>query len=664
MLTGVDSVQADANQVQESEVELSGLRQYKGIKSTVIDVLAAVLPIYVAIYLLGIPRYLGLYVYEQQHMGIVLGITLVLTFLLVPAHGKASREMLPWYDAIMAFASVLSTGYIVLFAGSIIAHRGAATPLEQVFGIILIVLILEAVRRQIGWPMAVLALFFLVYVIWGDIFPGPIHSKNYPLTRVIGNYYLGTMGIFTTPLQIATTVILAFVLFANFMARSGAGQFIIDVVFSAVGHLRGGAAKTAVVASSLFGTLSGSTVANATATGSFTIPLMKKTGYRPEFAAGVEAVSATGGLIMPPVMGPNAFLMAEFLSIPYIKVAAAAAIPAILYYVSLFFQTDFEAARKGIKGIPRENLPKLYDAVRTNMGWQFIVPVAVLVLFLLVWVYPPEIAALYSIAALFAVRFLHNSTRWDILRSIWPSLVSSGKGALNVICVTAAAGLIVGSITQTGLLYMLGPIMVQIAGGHLFLLLILAAVVSILLGMGMDALSVYILVTMLIVPSLIDAGLLPIVAHMFVLYFSIMSFITPPVCIVAYATAAIAGAKPFATGFIAMRLAIVAFVVPFIFVYDPVLMLQGGSVAGILEAVLTALVGVIYLAGGVSGYLFRSLNRFERIIMVAGGIVTMIPGWRFELVGAIILGAQTLLILRSLRQNQRNEALRAAENGG
>lgn len=657
-------MQTDANLVKEINVELSGLRRYEGAKSIFIDVLAAALPVYVAVYLLGIPRYLGIYVYEQQHMGIVLGITLVLTFLLVPAHGKASREILPWYDAIMAFASVVSTGYIVLFAGSIIAHRGAATPLEQIFGTILIVLILEAVRRQIGWPMAVLALLFLVYVLWGDIFPGPFHGKNYPLTRVIGNYYLGTMGIFTTPLQIATTVILAFVLFANFMARSGAGQFIIDVVFSAVGHLRGGAAKTAVVASALFGTLSGSTVANATATGSFTIPLMKKTGYRPEFAAGVEAASSTGGLLMPPVMGPNAFLMAEFLSIPYVKVAAAAVIPAVLYYISVFFQTDFEAARMGIKRIPRENLPKLYNAIKSNLGWQFIVPIAVLVLFLLLLAYPPEIAALYAIAALLIVRFLHNSTRRNILRSILPSLVLSGKGALNIICVTAAAGLIVGSITQTGLLYMLGPIMVQIAGGHLFLLLILAAVACILLGMGMDALSVYILVTMLIVPSLIDAGLLPIVAHMFVLYFSIMSFITPPVCIVAYATAAIAGAKPFATGFIATRLAIVAFLVPFMFVYDPVLMLQGGSVTGIFEAVLTALVGVIYLAGGMSGYLFRSLRRFERIIMVAGGVITMVPGWRFELVGAIMLGAQTLLILKSLRQNPQREVLRSIEDGG
>lgn len=635
--------------VEHEDAEVSGKRRLTGVPAKVIDVIAAILPIYVVFYILGLPRYLGLYVYEQQHLGIVLGITLILTFILVPAHGKAPIHKLPWYDAIMVFASVVSTGYIIIFARSILNHRGIATPLEQVLGVILIILILEAVRRQIGLPMAILSIFFLVYVLWGDIFPGLFQSKNYPLTRVIGNYYLGTMGIFGVPLQIAGTVILAFVMFAGFMSRSGAGQFIIDIVYSAVGNLRGGSAKTAVVASSLFGTLSGSTVANATATGSFTIPLMKKSGYTPEFAAGVEATAATGGLIMPPIMGPNAFLMAEFLSIPYVKVAAAAAIPAILYYLSLFMQVDFEAARGGIKGIARENLPKVAQAFKQNFGWQFIIPVVVLVLVLLVWAYPPEIASLYSIAALIIIRSLHKSTRGGIWRSIWPSLVYSGKGTLNIVCVTAAAGLIIGSITQTGLLYMLGPILVKLSGGHLFLLLVLAAIACILLGMGMDSLSVYILVTMLIVPSLIKAGLLPIVAHMFVLYFSIMSFLTPPVCIVAYATAAIAQAKPFATGFIATRLAIVAFLVPFMFASNPVLLLQG-SLWGIIEAVVTAVVGVVFLAAGLSGYIFRVLSLFERILTIIGGILLMIPSWKCEIAGFVVLGIMTIAILKPLRQ--------------
>lgn len=612
-------------------------------REKVAKVLAIILSLYAVVYALGIPNYFGLYIYSEQNMAIVLILSIILTFLQVPMLKGASRTKLPWYDYIFIGLSIVVFGYSLIFASQIASHWGIASPFEQVLGVIAIILVLEAVRRHVGWPMLIVVLVFMTYVLWGDAFPGLLHSKNYPLTRIIGNYYLANMGIFAKPLEISSTIIIIYVLFANVMSYSKAGEFFINLAFSLVGHMRGGAAKAAVVASGFFGMISGSSVADCTATGTFTIPIMKRNGYKAEFAAAVEAAAATGAMFTPPVMGATAFLLAEIVGVPYATVAVAAVIPAALYYFCLFMQTDFEAARNNLKGVSRQEIPRIMQVMMQDNGWQFLIPLGVLILFLAILRFPPQISAFSAILALIVVRSIRPETRKEI-KGYWPALEATGRRVISIVCVTAVAGLIVGSTTQTGLVFRLGAVLVDIANGHLFLLLVFAAIASFVLGMGLDVLSCYVIVATLIAPSIINAGVTPLAAHLFVLLFGAMSFITPPVCLTAYAAASLAGANPFTTGFIATRLAVVAFLVPFIFVYNPVLLLQGqfGSLE-LIEAIVTALLGSLALAAAMSGYLLHRMGIVARVVLAIGGILIMIPGWKTDVMGIVILAVVALL---------------------
>jgi TRAP transporter 4TM/12TM fusion protein len=399
-----------------------------------------------------------------------------------------------------------------------------------------------------------------------------------------------------------------------------------------MGRYRGGPAKVAVLASSLFGTISGSAVANVVTTGSVTIPLMKKTGYPPFFAGAVEATASSGGQIMPPIMGAAAFLMATFLGISYASVAISAAIPALLYYLAVFIQVDLEAAKNGLKGLPSNQLPKLKAVFQK--GWPFFIPLSILLYTLFILMVEPDKAGLYTTASVFLICCLRRKERLN-LKSAVKILKETGEGMLEVGVVCSAAGLIIGIVSLTGLGFTFSQTLVNLAGGSTFILLILGAVGAIILGMGMTVTAAYLLMVILIAPALIQLGVAPLNAHLFVFYFAVMSFLTPPICLAVYAAASLAGADMMKTAYQAIKLGIAAYIVPFLFAYHPSLLLQG-SLMDIIHATMTALIGISLLAIGVEGFLFRKLVWFKRVFLILGGLGCMIPGWRSDVIGLVI----------------------------
>jgi TRAP transporter 4TM/12TM fusion protein len=401
-----------------------------------------------------------------------------------------------------------------------------------------------------------------------------------------------------------------------------------------MGRFRGGPAKVSVISSGAFGTVSGSAVANVMVDGWLTIPLMMKSGYQPHFAAAVEATASTGGQIMPPVMGVTAFLMAELLGMPYAEIALSAFLPAILYYIAVFMQVDFEAGKRGLKGFPREILPQLRKALLD--GWIFIIPVIVLFYTMFVLYMDADIAGLYSTVSALIVCMFKRRSRLTVKKFLL-LLEAAGESLIEIGAVVGAAGLIIGVMSVSGLGFSFSMALTELAGGNMFVLLLLAAVSTTFLGMGMPVLPAYVLVSILVVPALTKMGMVPLCAHMFVFYYAVLSFLTPPICLSVYAAASIAKSKLMPTAFQALRLGIVAYIVPFIFAYSPTLLLIGTPAKVILSFIL-AILGVIMLSAGVEGYLFRDLKWFDRILAILGGMGVMIPlGWAEGLGGAIIL---------------------------
>ncbi|MBI2088415.1 MAG: TRAP transporter fused permease subunit [Deltaproteobacteria bacterium] len=568
----------------------------------------------------------------QQYLAVFLAMAMAGTFLVVPAHHKASLGRLPWYDGLFSLLSLLVGIYVALFYFDIIETMGLLLPLRIVLGAVAILLILEGTRRLLGWPILFIVLIFFLYARYTFLFPGALYGQGIPWTRLVNYLYLDPNSLFGVALQVAATVVFSFVFFGQFLFSTGGGLYFTEGALALFGQYRGGPAKVSVVASSLFGTMSGSAVANVVVDGPITIPMMVRTGYRPEVAAAVEAVASTGGQIMPPVMGAAAFLMATFLGIPYAQVAIAAIFPALLYYLSVFIQVDLEAARRGLRGLPREELPNLKHIL--GQGWLFLFPIGVLVYILFFTGLEAEVAGLYATGAVFLVSFLRKASRLTFSKLLI-ILEKTGEGLLEISIISAVAGLIIGIVALTGLGFTFSQAVVSLAGGNFFLLLVLAAVAAGILGMGMTVTAAYILVVILVAPALVQLGTDPLTAHMFVFYFAVLSFLTPPICLAVYAAAAIGGTDLLKTAFQAMRLAIVAYVVPFIFAYKPALLLRG-SVTEVLTAVVTAIAGVWLLAIGVEGYLFRVLNFPKRVVLIVAGLGLMTPGLATDVLGLAI----------------------------
>jgi TRAP transporter 4TM/12TM fusion protein len=613
--------------------EESRFRRYKGVARLWQDILLILVPVLGITSILNLPLYFGLSFYLQQYLAIFFSLVLALVFLQVPVRKKMAMDTLPWYDSILAVLSLIVGFYAAIFYKDIVVEIGLLIPHRILLGTVVVLLVLEATRRLIGWPFLIIVICFIFYALFTSIFPGGLYGKAIPWPRLANYLYLDPQGVFGVAIEVAATVVFAFVLFGQALFRTGGGQFFIDAALSLMGRYRGGPAKVSVLSSSLFGTVSGSAVANVMVDGWFTIPLMKANGFKDYTASAIEAVASTGGQIMPPVMGAAAFMMATFLGIPYAKVAISAALPAVLYYIAVYIQIDLIAIRDGLHGLPRESLPSFKEVMKKG-GYSFFISILFLIYLLFIVNLDGDKAGLYAAASVLIISFFKKETRPNITKLI-SILKDTGEGMLEIGVISAGAGLIIGIISITGLGYTFSSTLVSLSGGSTFLLLVLAAAGAVVLGMGMTVTAAYLLMVILIAPALTTTGVAPLNAHLFVFYFAVMSFVTPPVCLAVYAAASIGKADMFKTGYQAIRLSIAAYIVPFIFVYHPALLLQG-TVIEVLEAVVTAVIGISLVAIAVEGYLFRPLDWVRRILLCGGGIITMIPGWKTDLLGLAI----------------------------
>ena len=560
--------------------------------------------------------------------GAHLAFALVLAYLILPGlTGKAER--VSWFGLLLVLAAAAAALYPSAnldYIQNRIYYVDDPRIADYVFGGVLIVAILEATRRFTGWALPLTAMVFLAYGLsFGNQSPG----------IMLDQLFLTTEGIFGIPLYVSATYVMLFILFGAFVERSGAGQLFMDFALAIAGHTSGGPAKVAVITSSLFGTVSGSAVANVMTTGAFTIPLMKRTGYRPAFAGAVEAVASTGGQLMPPIMGAAAFVMAEFLGVSYLKVAVFALLPAVLYYVAVFMAVHFEAKRIGLVGLPKADLPRMRQ-VLTERGHLFL-PLVIIVAVLLSGK-SAAFAALCGIGSVIPTTWLRASTRRTFT---WPAIVealeSGARNTLVVALACACAGLVIGTITLTGVGLSFTGVVLALSQNSMILALVLTMLAGILLGMGLPTTPAYIVQVALLVPALVKLGVMVEAAHLFVLYFAVLSAITPPVAMAVYAANGLSGASVMDTGWAAVKLGLTGYIIPFMFVFSPSLLLIGepGIVA---MAVVSSTVGVVCLAGGLhSHFFFGPARPWERVMLVVAALALIKPGWMTDLLGLTLI---------------------------
>ena len=608
-------------------------RRHTGVIGAIERVLLILIPITGVIGIIDVFWFFSIGVWIKHYLAVLLALALAVFPLVAPINKTSPRHKLPWYDVVLSAAGLIIGVYLVIFYPKLQLTLGIITPERVILSVTAILLILESCRRLFGWPLVIIAVLFISYAHFGYLLPGALSVRELSWGRIVTHLYLDEGALLGIPFRVTGTIVLAFILFGQLLFASGGGKFISDAAMSLVGRFRGGAAKIAVVASAGFGTLSGSAVADVATTGVVTIPLMKSSGYSPEFAGGVAATGGSGAQIMPPVMGAAAFLIATFLGLPYAAVVLAALVPAILYYIGLFMQIDLEAAKQGIKGLPLEEIPSFKKTMLE--GWLFIIPVLVIIYTLFVIFADPDMAGLYAAGSAFAVAMCKKASRLNT-RKLLAILEKAGGALLDILVIAAVAGLVIGVVFLTGLGFTFSQWLSEIAGANLPLLLLMVAVAAIVLGMGMTVTAAYIIVAILLAPALAQAGVDPLLAHLFIFYFAVMSFITPPICVAAYTAASIANSGPLRTAFQAMRLGIVAYLVPFAFVLNPALVLKGTPVE-IISSVVLAILGVIALSVGLEGYLWRNLDWFSRIMFFAGAIGLLSPIWILRGIGVAII---------------------------
>ena len=641
------------------------VRNLQGFSRGLVNGLLIALPLAGIFFLTNTPQWFGLLFFNEQYLGLFLGLTLCATYLLVPAKRQAASTRIPWYDLLAALAGFTVGFYVFVKYPDLANTLGEITGERIVLGVVTILLLAEACRRLVGMPLVIIATVFVCYAFFAYIFPGDFYGKGWTIGRLATYLYLDTNGIFGQALQVGASIVLVFVLFGECLYAVGGAEFLSDFALALMGRFRGGQAKIAIVSSSLFGNISGSAVANVVVDGAFTIPMMKKAGYPPPVAAAVEAVASTGGQIMPPVMGAAAFLIAEYLSIPYAQVALAALVPAILYYVALFIQVDLLAARNGIHGLPRAELPLILPVLKRSAG--FVVPLAVLIVLMFVMNRRPEEAGLMAAASALVVGWVTPGVKLG-RRELVGILSKTGRGILEIAAITGLAGVVIGILQLTGLGFTLTFTLLNIGQSSAILLLVLTAIVSIILGMGMPTTAVYVLLAVLVAPGLAKLGISPIAAHLFIFYFGMLSMVTPPVCLASYAAASIGKTDPMKTGWQAMRLCAIAYVVPFLFVFSPSLLLLGHWYEVTLS-VTTAILGAILLGVGIVGYLFRPVGPFKRfffLLAATGLLIPVVHTGNYALLTWFVNGAGVLLgfslialewLTRSARENPQSVAV-------
>jgi len=571
---------------------------------------------------------------------ILLSFTLSLSFLLYPFKRGRREETIPIYDYILAFIGASSTAYIPIFYHDLVYRAGYLTTTDFIMGLLIIIMVFEATRRVIGIILPSISLVIFLYTIYGKYIQGYMGHRGFSIISIVRHMCYSTEGIFGIALGVCANFIFLFILFGVVLRASGAGQVFIDVALALFGRSKGGAAKTAVIASSLFGTINGSSVANVMGTGLFTIPLMKKTGYKDYFAGAVEATASTGGQIMPPIMGAGAFIMAEFLGISYLKVALAASVPAILYYIGVFTSVHLEANILGLKGLSKDQTPNIKD-ILLKRGF-LLLPI-ILLLYYLINGYTPTKSAFVAIILSFIINLIDKNRRLNISQII--KLLSKGAfEALELVTACAVIGFIIGTATLTGVTLKIADLVVIVAGHNFLLALILTQFVCLLLGMAIPTTAKYIMVAMMVAPALVLLHVPPIAAHLFIFYFAILSDLTPPVALAAMAAAGVAKSDFYKTALTACKLAIAGFVVPYFFVYNPNLLLGFAPFnLNIMITIIISIVSIYFLGTAMMNWLFTNMTLIERLIVLAGSLLLITAKLYTGLIGFSLISLGCLL---------------------
>ena len=613
-------------QIDEEKLEeLSGNRKWRqltGIPLIIKNTLLAAITMLCAAWSLEVQHYVGLPIFKEQFLAFIFGLSMAAIFMGLKPVKSVGNNTIPWYDWIIALIA-LGAGMFVAFSyREMVQTIGDLTPARVFFGFAAVLVVFEATRRATGWTLVFLGAIFIGYSALSHLAPGILNVPSTEPARIATYLYLDNNAMLGIPLDVTTSIIVAFILFGRMLFAANGDKFLNDFALSAMGRFRGGPAKVAVLASSLFGTISGSAVSNVVMDGPITIPMMRRSGYNGPTAAAIEAVASTGGQIMPPVMGIVAFLMIDILQISYGEVILAALIPAILYYLALFVQVDLEAAKQKLYGFDTSDLPPTTSVLKR--GWVFIVPIFLLVWTLIAEHWQPGRSAMLAVGATLVISYFSKATR-PTLEKLWIAVRETGQTVLELIIITSLAGMIIGSIQISTLGFNFSLLLTQLAGDSSLILLLMTAFICIILGMGMPSGVIYLMLALLIGPALAETGIPKLSAHLFIFYFGMLSMITPPICIAVFAACAVAGTDFWPTGAAAVRLGIAAYVVPFAFVYQPEL-LYNGSLIAILLVSLKAAIGVTILAIGMAGYLFGPLSLALRaVISIAGVIILVIP---------------------------------------
>lgn len=568
-----------------------------------------------------------------------LGYGLCIVFLLYPMCKRAAKNKIPIYDMILAVLGIVVNLYLVVFFEELTARAGILTQMDFVMGLILIVLLLEASRRIVGPVLTGIAMFFLVYTLYGSYFPAVIAHRGVSVTNLVRHMYLTLEGVYGTALGVSASFIFLFITMGAILTYMGTGEFLIDIAVCGFGKQRGGPAKAAVVSSALFGMISGSSVANICTTGTFTIPLMKKIGYKPYFAGSIESAASIGGQIMPPVMGAAAFIIAENLGVSYLSVCAAAAIPAALYFAGIFFAVHQEAVRMGMKGMDKEDIPNVWKVLRRS----YLIMPLVIIIVLLVMGYSPAMSGLVAILLAIGLSWLKPESRLTP-KKLFFAFAEGAKNALEVLIACAVVGFIVGSFTLSGMGLKLASLVLDVGGGNLIITLMLTALASLVLGMGVPTTANYVMMAMITVPAVAAMGVVPMAAHLFCFYYGIISDLTPPVALGALAGAGIAGAKFWPTAVNATKLGIAAYIGPFFFVYHPVLLLGVADFQLIhIAYIFFAFCGLLMLSCALYSFVIVKTYWYERITLVGAAFLTFLPEVNTSLIGlALFAGVYVL----------------------
>lgn len=620
--------------------------QVNKISSKVASFLAVVMTIACILWNIDAPTRVGYAILTEQYMAFQLGLAIAIVFLLSGFTEKQTKTANILGMCLAAFGLVVLL-YAAVFYPVLLREQAYRPPILTLIGGVVVVFVLEGVRRKAGLALFFIVSVFFIYALFADKIPGPLIGREMSPIKLVQYVGFDPSAVFSTPLAVGTIIVLLFVFFGQLLFAAGGGAFFTDLAMAATGKSRGGSAKISVVASALFGSISGSAVSNVVTTGVITIPLMRRGGYSKQDAGAIEAIASTGGQLTPPIMGAAAFLMAEFLDISYMTVAAAAVIPAALYYVSIFLQVDLIAGRDEVQ-IVDDDIPNMKQVLKE--GWHFILPFVVLLTSLFWWRLDPADSALMASIAIIIVGFWRRYGQdYLTLQKLLNVFISTGKSMVDLILIVAAAGFVIGILNVTGLGFALTLLLVDSIGNNLFLILLVSAFICILLGMGMPTSGVYVLLAALVAPSIVEAGVSPIAAHMFILYFGMMSMITPPIALAAFAAAAITKSNPLHTGLAAMRIGWAAYIIPFVFVCTPALLMDG-TWWQIILALVTAIGGIFAVSTAIVGFMSKKLILPIRGLFLLLGIcslpIALAPiAWVYVNIGCCIITALLTLYL-------------------